>query len=63
MSPGELRFIEPFLEKVCIMCASKGKWRRSHKNLVCTQCNAEYVVMPDRSLAVLSRPVVEPSAA
>lgn len=55
IASGEFRFIEPFLEKTCIMCAAKGKWQRHKKLLRCTSCFAEYMPMPDGSLAVMSR--------
>jgi len=37
------------------MCAAKGKWQRHKKLLRCTGCFAEYMPMPDGSLAVMSR--------
>lgn len=54
MTASEYRFVEPFLERACFICASKDRWRRRRKLLVCTGCHTEFMPMPDGKLAVMS---------
>lgn len=55
MSAGELRFIEPHLERACFMCGRKGDWSRRKKHLHCNACHTDFAPMPDGSLLVASR--------
>jgi hypothetical protein len=55
MSAGELRFIEPYLDRACFICARKD-WRRRGKLLRCTGCGTEFMPLPDGKLAIMNRP-------
>jgi hypothetical protein len=63
MSAGELRFIEPYLDRACYCCAKKGDWSRVRKLLRCNGCCVEYMPMPDGKLAIMNRPHVDSVAA
>lgn len=58
VSAGELRFIEPYLDRACFLCGATGQWSRNKKLLHCNKCHVDYMPMPNGKLAIMKRPRV-----